>query len=92
MSIASILEATGSNDLITIITHQKHSMGWEYTVCRMEEDHQPQKTLCTELPNARPSTGRPKLHFRVVSNRGVDAFGITVRSRETRAYARGIWG
>ena len=73
----SILQTTGSYDLITTIRHRR--LRWAGHVCRMEDNRLPKQVLYSELPNAPRPIGRPKLRFRDVLKlkRYLNAFSIT---------------
>jgi len=48
----------------------------------MEDNHLPKQVVCSELPHASRPTGRPKLHFRDVLKRDLNAFTTTDTSWE----------
>jgi len=85
----SILQTTDSYDLITIIRHRR--LRWAGHVCRMEDNRLPKQVLYSELPNAPRSTGLPKLRFRDVLKRDLNAFSITSTSWEKPASNKRAW-
>jgi len=85
----SILQTTGSYDLITIIRHRR--LRWAGHVSRMEDNRLPKQILHSELPNAPRPIGRPKLRFRDVLKRDLNAFSITSTSWEKLACNKREW-
>jgi len=76
----SILHATDSCDLITIIRDQR--LWWAGYVCRMEDNRLPKQVLYSELPNSPWPTGRPNPRLRDMLKRNLNAFSITDTSWE----------
>jgi len=89
VSNTSILQTTGSYDLITIIRYRR--LRWPGHVCRMEDNRLPKQVLYSELPNAPRPIGRPKLRFRDVLKRGRNAFSISSTSWEKLACNNREW-
>jgi len=77
----------GSYDLITIIRHRR----WAGHVCQMEDNRLPKQVLYSELPNAPRPIGRPKLRFRDVLKRDLNAFSITSTSGEKLTCNKREW-
>jgi len=57
----------------------------------MEDNRQPKQVLYSELPNAPRPIGRPKLRFRDVLKRDLNAFSITSTSWEKLASNKREW-
>jgi len=85
----SILQTTGSYDLITIIRHRR--LRWAGHVSRMEDNRLPKQVLYSELPDAHRPIGRPKLRFRDMLQRDLNAFSITSTSWEKLASDKRDW-
>lgn len=86
---SAILSTTKSTDLYTMLRTRR--LRWAGHTYRMDENRLPKAILYGEIADARRPVGWPKLRYKDVLKRDLQAFGFPSATWETLAGDRAMW-
>ena len=86
---SAVLERAGIPSIYTLLRQRR--LRWIGHVHRMDEGRIPKQLLYGELAQGKRPVGRPKLRFKDVVKRDMQAIGLPIDSWETLASDRGAW-
>ena len=86
---SAVLERAGIPSIYTLLRQRR--LRWIGHVHRMDEGRIPKQLLYGELAQGKRPVGRPKLRFKDVVKRDMQAIGLPIDSWETLASDRSAW-